>query len=284
VCNIPESDYELTLSAPHEVGMEESIQYTLTFLNQMDHKLTNVTMTCNLSLGSFMAIDVLDNGTLNEEGMPTWTREELEQNESWTVHVGAQIRQDIPPGGIITAQAWCTADTISLLVSDNPATEKNGDYTAVAIKLINATLSGEVRESLYGTPLSARVTISGPVSGNEHTNHAGRYAFSNLPPGTYQVEVTAEGYEYYTPAGPLTRELKGDGKGVEAHFLMKNRDAIPPVTEIDFSMEEIVRGAMTQISGTAYDYQLGSGLNKVEISIMQFNDGRYWDGNSWGEE
>jgi hypothetical protein len=135
VCNIPNSSYEFNLIAPDEIDRGEVIEYRLEFVNKMDYSLTNLNMICDIDTGFFDKIKVLDDGYLNKHGMPTWFRKELKRGETWKVHFKGLIKPDIYLGTVITSQALITADTVPLLLSDDPTTPEEDDYTAVAIRL-----------------------------------------------------------------------------------------------------------------------------------------------------
>lgn len=281
VCNIPNSAYDFKLYAPDEIDRGEVIRYTLKFDNKMDRPLTNLNMICDLDTGFFDKIEVLDEGYLNKQGMPTWFRKVLKSGETWKVRFKGKIKHDIYPGMIITSQALITADTVPLLLSDDPTTLEEDDYTAVAIRLINGSITGKVEDDKYGTAITASVAIDGAVTQNITTDGSGIYLFSDLPPGDYNVSVDAENYDYLSPTAPVTVTLDGTGASIQVDFFMARKDIIPPVSSILLSADEIVQESMTEIYGTAYDYPPGSGMSKVELSIERNNDRKYWDGNSW---
>jgi PGF-CTERM protein len=213
--------------------------------------------------------------------MPTWFRNELKSGETWEVCFEGKIKPDIYPGMIITSQALITADTVPILLSDNPTTPEEDDYTAVAIRLINGSITGKVEDDKYGTAITASVAIDGAVTQNTTTDDSGIYIFSDLPPGDYNVSVDAENYDYHSPTAPATVTLDGTGASIQVDFFMARKDIIPPVSSILLSADEIVQESMTEIHGTAYDYAPGSGIDKVELSIELNDDRKYWDGNSW---
>lgn len=281
VCNIPNSAYDFKLYAPDEIDRGEVIRYTLKFDNKMDRPLTNLNMIGDLDTGFFDKIKVLDNGYLNKQGMPTWFRQELKSGETWKVRFKGKTKPDIYPGMIITSQALITADTVPLLLSDDPTTPKEDDYTAVAIRLIDGSITGKVGDDKYGTAITASVAIDGAVTQNITTDGSGIYLFSDLPPGDYNVSVDAENYDYLSPTAPVTVTLDGTGASIQVDFFMARKDIIPPVSSILLSADEIVHENMIEIHGIAYDYAPGSGMSKVDLCIERNNDRKYWDGNSW---
>jgi len=284
VCNIPNSSYAFNLIAPDEIDRGEVIEYTLKFANEMDYSLTNLNMICDIDMGFFDKIKVLDEGYLSKEGRPTWFRKELKSRETWKVHFNGWTKPDIYPGTVITSQALITADTVPLLLSDDPTTPEEDDYTAVAIRLINGSITGKVEDEKYGTPIMASVAIDGPVTQKATTDVNGSYLFSDLLPGIYNVSVDAENYDYHSPTGPVTVTLDGTRASIQVDFFMALNDTIPPVSSILLSADEIVQESMTEIYGTAYDYAPGSGVRKVELSVERNNDRKYWDGDSWGDK
>ena len=281
VCNIPNSAYKFKLYAPDEIDRGEATEYTLTFAHKMDQTLTNVNMICDLDAGFFDKIAVLDNGYLNKQGNPSWSRKELKEGETWKVHFKGWTKHDIPPGTVITSQALITADTVPILLSDDPTTPSEVDYTAVAISLINGSITGKVVDGRYGTPIMASVAIDGPVKQKVTTDVNGSYSFSDLLSGVYTVSVYAENYNYHSRDGPVTVTLDGTGASIQRDFFMGLKDTMPPVSSILLSADEIIQENMKEILGTAYDYPPGSGVRKVELCIERNNDRRYWDGNSW---
>jgi hypothetical protein len=288
VSNILSFTYAFNLYAsPDEVDRGETIEYTLEFINYTGGLLTNLTMTCDLDPGFFDPIEVLDGGSLGSHGMPTWSLAELKSGEIWQAHFNGKTRSDIVPGTVIASQAFLAADTIPLLLSDDPSTAgtlavaEEADWTAVTINLIDGSITGQVEDTTYGTPISASVTIAGPVSQTVTTSATGRYTSTNLSPGDYTVSVEAEDYDYHTPTGPVAVTLDGTVENVQVNFVMALTDTVPPVSSVHLSADEIVLSNTAVISGTAYDYPPGTGVNKVELSIFRADDEKYWDGDSW---
>jgi hypothetical protein len=291
VSNIPATDYLFELMAwPDSVDRGQTVEYTLQFVNQTDGPLTNLAMTCDLDPGYFEQLDVLDGGTLDQHGMPTWSLAKLESGETWKAHVNGKTSTAIVPGTVVATQAFLTADTIPLLLSDDPATpalragaQAGADWTAVTVNLVDGSISGQVRDAFYGTPISASVTVAGPVSRVLATGPTGHYAAADLPPGTYTVGVQAPGYDYQSPAGPVAVTLDGMGEDVQASFHLARADTIPPVSALHQSADDVVLSHSTVISGTAYDYPPGSGVHKVELNILRAADQKYWNGTGWVE-
>jgi hypothetical protein len=291
VSNIPSSTYEFNLIASSdEVDRGETIEYTLEFVNQMGASLTNLTMTCDIDPGFFDQIEVQDGGSLGSHGMPTWSLAELESGETWKAHFNGKTRSDIVPGTVVASQAFLTADTVPLLLSDDPSTPgtlavaEDADWTAVTISLINGSITGQVEDTTYGMPISASVAIAGPISQTVATGATGNYTATNLSPGTYTVSVEAGDYDYHTPTGPVIVTLDGTVENVQVNFLMALADTVPPVSSMHLSADAIVLSDTTVISGTAYDYPPGTGVNKVELSIFRADDEKHWDGDSWEDD
>jgi hypothetical protein len=188
---------------------------------------------------------------------------------------------------LLTSQALLAADTIPRLLSDDPDTPGSGtaaaepDWTAVTVRLSNGTVAGQVVDAAYGTPIAASVTVAGPVSQVVDTDAEGTYAVLNLPPGTYLVSVAAQDYQYHTPAGPVAVTLDGTGANVPARFQLAHGDTLAPVSTLHLSADEIVAAHSSTVSGTSYDYAPGSGVRKVELSILRTEDGKYWGGAGW---
>jgi hypothetical protein len=283
VCNIPNSSYRFELEAgANEIDQGASVQYTLTFHNKLDYDLNNLNMICDTDIGSFKAITVEDNGNLTAEGLPSWYNKHLHENETWTVHFKGRTKSDIRPGTVITSQALLTADTVPILVSDDPSTKEDEDYTAVTIKLINGTINGTVRDKDYGTPVIASLSLTGPAPQSVTTDN-GSYAFTNLPPGMYNLSVAADSYHAYSPEGPVPIWLNGLGERIQVDFLVARNDTIPPSSSLARSLDEIVRDNEQVLDGTAYDFSPGSGVRVVEVCIKRMNDRRFWNGSDWLE-
>lgn len=70
------------------------------------------------------------------------------------------------------------------------------DATVEIVENLNfGTLTGTVRNASDNEPIAgALVTITGPTSNETNTNSQGQFEFTNLPFGTYQLEVIAEGF------------------------------------------------------------------------------------------
>jgi hypothetical protein len=285
VCNIPNSSYRFELEAgANEIDQGASVQYTLTFINKLENDLNNLNMICDTDIGSFKAITVEDNGSLTAEGLPSWYNKHLHTGETWTVHFKGRTKSDIRPGTVITSQALLTADTVPLLVSDDPSTKKvDEDYTAVSIKLINGTINGTVRDKDYGTPVAASVSLTGPVPQSVPTDPNGSYAFTNLPPGMYNLSVAVDSYHAYSPEGSVPIYLNGLGERIQVDFLVARNDTIPPVSSLARSLDAIVRDNEQALHGTAYDFSPGSGVRVVEVCIKRMNDRRFWNGSDWLE-
>jgi len=282
VCNIPGSEYQFDLYVPSsEADRGETLTYTLKFVNQTDSHLTNLNMTCDMDVGFLDEITVQDGGSLDQQGMPTWSLAKLDSGATWQTHFTAKTKPDLVPGTVIASQAAITADTVSLLLSDDPTTPEEDDWTAVTIRLVNASIAGRVEDADDGSPLEATVTIDGPISQTVTTDLSSDYSVMGLPPGTYSVSVEAEGYDYHSPTGPVNVTLDGTIDGVSVNFFLQRADARAPYSTLSSSVDEIVQGSVAQLGGTAHDYAPGSGVSKVEVSIRCSNDGTHWDGAQW---
>jgi hypothetical protein len=69
---------------------------------------------------------------------------------------------------------------------------------------VNATLLGTVTDSSGAAVPNAKVTIievNTKVSRTAQTNESGNYSFPNLPPGSYEVDVEAQGFKKETRTG-----------------------------------------------------------------------------------
>jgi hypothetical protein len=60
-------------------------------------------------------------------------------------------------------------------------------------------------------------------------------------------------------------------------------DTKPPETVINLPMNNTFYRALDVITGTAVDYPGGTGVERIELSIKQWNNDLYWDGYDWVE-
>jgi hypothetical protein len=289
VSNFPDAAYDFGLYAwPAQIDRGQSIEYTLEFVNNTGGPLQDLAMTCVLDPALFEQLEVFDGGSLDSYGMPTWSLAAMEPGDTWKAHFNAKTSPRIVPGTVIANQAFLTADRVPRLLSDDPSTAvvrapaaDQADWTAVTVNLLKASIFGQVEDSVTGVPVAASVTLSGPVFRVVETDTAGGYALQDLPPGTYNVSVQAEDYGYGTPEAPVTLTLDGIVEDMYVGFQLERADIIPPVSALHRTVEEIVLAHSVEISGTAYDYPPGSGVQKVELSILRLEDMKYWDGASW---
>jgi hypothetical protein len=284
VCNIPDAAYVFELSAPAEVARGESIEYAVLFENRAEQPLSNVTLVCDLDPGLFDTIAVQDNGSLDGSGRPWWYKKDLQKDELWKVHFVGTTQKDIPAGTVITAQCVVSGDAVAQLLSDNPATQQEKDFTAVSVKPVNGVFYGTVADASTSEPLSATVTATGPKQYTASTDSNGQFNLEDLIPGTYTLSVSAPGYMYSAPSGPVDLPVDGTGKTLYVDFFMALRDGTPPVSALGLSVDAVLEGNHTRLWGTAYDEVPGSGVHKVEVRVERRNDRMYWNGADWGKE
>ena len=74
---------------------------------------------------------------------------------------------------------------------------------AVFAQTGNGTVSGQVTDPSGAAIPAATVTLTGPNHATQvlQTNEQGRYAFHNLAPGAYSVEISVQGFSTFTKAG-----------------------------------------------------------------------------------
>ncbi|MGQ9588924.1 MAG: hypothetical protein ACUVYA_01375 [Planctomycetota bacterium] len=77
VCNLPAAQYHFTLDAPDEVPLGASIPFTIKFSHKFQGDVAAAVLTCDLDPKLFERIEVLDGGTLDKRGRPTWLRGKL---------------------------------------------------------------------------------------------------------------------------------------------------------------------------------------------------------------
>jgi hypothetical protein len=128
VCSIPSSEYQFDLYVPSsEADRGDTLTYTLTFVTQTDSDLTNLNMTCDMDAGFSSEIKVQDGGSLDQQGMPAWSLAKLDSGATWQTHFTGKTKQDLVPGTMIGSQEVIAADTVSLLLSDDPTTPEEED-------------------------------------------------------------------------------------------------------------------------------------------------------------
>ena len=69
---------------------------------------------------------------------------------------------------------------------------------------VNGSLVGTVTDSSGGVVPNAKITILEVNTGatrNSNTNDSGNYSFTDLPPGTYRVDVEATGFKHEVRSG-----------------------------------------------------------------------------------
>jgi hypothetical protein len=285
VCNVPSSSYEFKLSAPEGVDPADQLEFNIYFANKSGSKIENITLTCDLDPGLFENIVPGENGFINNNDMPAWFINTIGPGEEWSSDFQGTTQGKLDPRNIISAQAYLTADTIPLLVSDNPNTQDENDYTAVRIQPIPGSITGSVMHDQYGTPLSAVVLAdSGSVVNETATDENGVYTFTGLPPGAYTVSVIADGYDYQQPDTPVAVVLAGFGQEFQIDFFLRYADFQAPRSHINQVPDDIVHNNITVLTGTASDPQPGSGLRQVEIAVMRNNDGYYWRKPNWTDK
>jgi hypothetical protein len=176
-----------------------------------------------------------------------------------------------------------TGGSVAKLVSDNPSTPKEKDYTAVKVKPVDGFIEGRVVEIEKRAPLSAKVTVKGPEEHTLFTDAKGQFSFEDLAPGLYNVAVSAPGYVYGSPAGSVTVLVDGTGDIEKMDFFMAVKDMLPPVSTLGISTDAMVPANVTEGWGSAYDYMPGSGVDKVELRVKRGMDRKYWNGENWQE-
>ncbi len=283
VSNISAAAYNFKLRASAPVATRsETVLYTLIFAHgQIAQSIANLKLTAVIDPGLFDVIQVLDGGSRDNNGMPTWSRSTLGQGQTWTVRFTAKLRNNLRPGRKIHTQAFLTSNEVPWLVSDDPKTAALSDQTTVRVGLLSGPLHGWVLEEKQGIPVPATVSIRGPVSATLTTNVQGSYASPPLAPGQYIVTVAAPGYTYRAPSGPMALTLDGTADSTALNFLLQRLDLTPPVSYLAATVDDLVAGQATQVTGTAYDPYPGSGVARVEVRITRGSDGKSWGPNGW---
>jgi N-acetylneuraminic acid mutarotase len=58
-------------------------------------------------------------------------------------------------------------------------------------------------------------------------------------------------------------------------------DARPPNSKIIFPKNNHFYNNLTSITGIAFDTNIGTGINKVELTIKRYDENKYWNGSVW---
>ncbi|GAB4322369.1 MAG: hypothetical protein Kow0074_13860 [Candidatus Zixiibacteriota bacterium] len=100
---------------------------------------------------------------------------------------------NVPPGFysiVVSADGY---QTVNRSFTVEPGKPEVQDFV---LSLLLYELSGTVTDGVTSQPIAgAAVAIDGPVSDNTTTDSQGQYSFTGLPPGQYDLDVTANLYE-----------------------------------------------------------------------------------------
>jgi Carboxypeptidase regulatory-like domain len=94
---------------------------------------------------------------------------------------------------------------------------------------VNARLSGTVLDPNNAVVPGAKVTLSNPETGFSRqftSEENGRYVFTVIPPGTYQLRVEKEGFNAYSQSGitlAVGQSAALDPRWAPSHKLSKSR-------------------------------------------------------------
>lgn len=267
VSNLDNAKYDFDLSvSSHTANPGDAMLYTFKFNNRTGGALDNLTLIAQLDPASFDTLNVLDGGSLNANGLPEWTYKHLENDQTWQVRFQGKFIDKLLPGTPVSAQGMLTMDGYPLVVSNDPSTLADEDYTLVSMAWKSSTVSGMVEVDGDLQPLAATLTLTGPVTRTASTTN-GAYSFANVPRGSYTLSVSAPGYEYVSPDAAAAVVVRGFGSNVKQDFFMRRVDTLPPKSNLDDTVDELVQGGATSITGTAEDPLPGSGVSKVEVEI-----------------
>jgi hypothetical protein len=280
VSNLADSSYLFELTAPTSVDRGASIDYVFTFKNSGDSSLYDLNLVCDLDPAFFDGFVVEDGGVLDNNGLPFWYIKEVKSGEVVKLRFSGKTRDKTYPRTLVTAQGVLSWQEVPQILSDNPETGTKGDYTAVSINPVDASISGRVADFMSGEPVSALVG-AGPQGPYDLTDENGEFALTDLPAGSYTVGVSANTHSYLDPPGPVILVLDGTGTDQKVNFHLARPDSQPPVSSLSQTLDEIITGQLTTIQGTATDYQPGSGVSQVEVLIKNNSHDTYWDGSSW---
>ncbi len=270
ISNVPAANYEFTVDVPVALSGGEHVEYNIQFHHTLGHPLTDLRLVLDLDRGFFDQLTILDGGSEDQQGRPTWHRDQLQPGATWKVRVGGQVRPDVTPGSNIRAQAAFSAATIPLLISDNPRTVNKKDQTTVLVRQLDGVIAGRVLLDASSAPVPGEATLAGATSSTKTVNDSGEYRFTDLAPGDYTVSVAADHYGYHDPAGPVDVTLRGLGETVTANFYLQPADERPPEVSLHSSLDAIVGGwsitGITQGCRNRYRAGFGCPVGRVEHS------------------
>jgi hypothetical protein len=143
------------------------------------------------------------------------------------------------------------------------------DLSGIKEGSVSLTLYQESTGNFWnGSDWVADITaLQGSLSGNTWAYNSPPSG-AKLSPGQYFISVHAR-----DNGGTLSDAVPGVN---QTSFQV---DLSPPTVSIDSPLDGATVAALPSVSGLATD---GGGISTVRLYLYRYNDGKYWDGSSWG--
>lgn len=283
VLNRDEGSYKFFLDImPRTVDRDEMVKHKITFSHTDSSPMSNLEILFDLA-GSNQynpkGVEIFDNGEIDQDGVIHWIRKSLDPSTEWSVQFSALPSPDIPSNEQACSHAYFRCDQIPVATSDDPDTSKvQGDPSCFTILATNGKVSGKVMDAYLLQALEGTtVTLNG--HGITHTDEDGFYLFTNVIGGKYNLSAS-----HPPEFGQDEAEIESDGTSITENLILPRLDRTPPRAAPDNELDYYIAQGYNEITGKAKDNPTGAGVNKVEVAIMRFSNGNYWDGTAWIED
>jgi outer membrane protein assembly factor BamB/subtilisin family serine protease len=190
------------------------------------------------------------------------TVEVIDRFEHTTAGADGEYRLLLEPGDYTLRFRFLGAQTIELPVTITDGQTRSLDVTLPAPDL--GVVSGVVTDADRGTPVAgATVTLAGSERPAVNTGPDGRYLIEEVPAGTYQLEITAGGYQPFVAAGVAV--VEGELTTVDAALTRA-----PGVVVLGDRNSEITEFLeQHSIPAEEAGWEVLDALDEVEVVILQ---------------
>jgi hypothetical protein len=264
---------------PRTADRGEAVLHRLRFVNRWQQTFHHLEAQVPLAIGQQIdrnSVVLMDGGAMDSEGVAHWTREYILPGQIWEVRLLAKAKQSVPSFQPVEIQAYLSADEISILTSDDPATSVHGDACHFVVAATGGSVSGHVLSSYHGETLAGAV-VSMTQSGSVTTDPSGAFEFTNVLAGSYTL--SAQYPPGFNPATPASVTV--DGNAVTADLVLEPADITAPIAWLNELPEYYAEGDITLFKGGASDGRNGVGVHHVDISVRRYRDGKYWHDKGW---
>jgi hypothetical protein len=173
-----------------------------------------------------------------------------------------------------SAKTWVTWTDGRVQVSGH--NQQDVFFTMVDQATGGGTLQGTVTDTTGAVVVGARVQAVGPVTRNASTNRDGVYRFIGLPPGTYDMTVTAPDYNQATATGVVvaegqttTQDFVLTGQGILEGTATDSQGMVIAGARVQ-AVGPVTRTTMTDSNGF-YRLRLVVGTYDVTVSIFAYD-------------